>query len=206
MKLDIKEVVEQFIDYLMPDLTPYEANLYLFLLRYSYLNNNVSQVRIGKRTIAEKIGKSARTNESISYVQVTKTLKGLEGKGVISIGNTEREGTLYTILLPGQVPSVKEKLTKSNASRKNEDYFTNPEKRRYLFERDKYICFYCGEKVTDNNSTLDHLTPQFKGGKHTKDNLKTCCLTCNSIKSGKTYEEAAPLLLKSIQERKSRLS
>ena len=78
------------------------------------------------------------------------------------------------------------------------------EKRKELFERDKWICHYCGEKVTEENATLDHLTPQCKGGKHTKSNLKTSCLVCNSIKSGKTYEEAAPFLLKSIQERRTR--
>lgn len=72
------------------------------------------------------------------------------------------------------------------------------------FERGKWTCFYCGEKVTSQNATLDHLIPQSKEGKHTKDNLKTSCLVCNSIKSGKTYEEAAPYLLKSIQERKAR--
>ncbi|MGH7236937.1 MAG: HNH endonuclease [Candidatus Saccharimonadales bacterium] len=64
---------------------------------------------------------------------------------------------------------------------------------------------YCGEKVTAENATLDHLVPQYKGGKHTKENLKTSCLMCNSIKSGKTYEEAAPLLLKSIQERRANI-
>lgn len=205
-KLDIQSFIEQFIDYLMPDITPYEANLYLFLMRNSYLKNGIGELRIGKRTIAEKIGKSARANESISYDQVTKTLKGLEVKGVIKIGNTEREGTKYTVFLPDQISLVKEKLSLNKESHEDENYFTDPEKRKELFERDKYICFYCGEKVTENNATLDHLTPQFKGGKHTKDNLKTCCLTCNSIKSGKTYEEAAPLLLKNIQERNARQS
>jgi len=62
---------------------------------------------------------------------------------------------------------------------------------------------YCGEKVTPENATLDHFIPQSKGGKHSKDNLKTCCLICNGIKAGKTSEEAAPFLLKSIQERLS---
>ncbi|MEK7463230.1 MAG: HNH endonuclease, partial [Patescibacteria group bacterium] len=59
-------------------------------------------------------------------------------------------------------------------------------------------------KVTPENSTLDHLVPQSRDGKHTKENLKTSCLVCNSIKSGKTYEEAAPYLLKSIQERRNK--
>ncbi|HLC55069.1 MAG TPA: HNH endonuclease [Candidatus Nanoarchaeia archaeon] len=87
---------------------------------------------------------------------------------------------------------------------KEYDYFNDPIKRQELFERDKWKCDYCGEEVTKDNATLDHLIPQSKGGKNTKDNLKTSCLLCNSIKSGKTYEEAAHHLLKSISERKKR--
>ena len=58
------------------------------------------------------------------------------------------------------------------------------------------------EKVTVEDATLDHFVPQSKDGKHTKENLKTCCFVCNSIKSGKTYEDAAPFLLNSIREKK----
>lgn len=203
MKQDLQKIIKQFVDYLMPDLTPYEANLYIFLLRNSYFRDSNPSIRIGKRTIADKIGKSARADEQISYKQVTKTLKGLEEKGVIKIGNTERDGTLYTILLPEEISLVKEKLV-IKATPEEEDYFTSPKKRKEIFERDNYICFYCGEKVNESNATLDHLIPQFKGGKHAKENLKTSCLICNSIKSGKTYEEAAPFLLKNIRERNTK--
>ena len=203
MKTDLQKIIEQFIDLVMPELTPYEANLYLLLFRNSFIQNGSSAVRAGKRTIADKIGKGARTEENISYKQVSKSLKGLEEKGVIRVGDTNREGTLYTILLPEEIPFVKEKLA-ITLEPEEEDYFTNPKKRKELFERDKWTCHYCGEKVTIENVTLDHLIPQHKGGKHTKENLKTSCLICNSIKSGKTYEEAAPFLLKSIQERKAR--
>ncbi len=203
MKENLQKIIEQFVDLLMPELTPYEANLYMLLLRDSFLQNGTLAMRAGKRTLANKIGKGARTDENISYKQVSKSLKGLEEKGVIKVGDTNRAGTLYTVLLPEEVPLVKEKLSIS-PEREEEDYFTNPDKRRELFERDKWICQYCGEKVNQQNVTLDHFIPQSKGGDNSKDNLKTCCLVCNGIKSGKTYEEAAPSLLKSIQERRAR--
>ncbi len=201
MKNDLQKIIEQFVDFLMPALTPYEASLYIFFLRNSYIKNNSPEIRIGKRTIAENISSVRAT--TTNYAQVTKLVDGLEEKGCIKIGNTNRDGTLYSIFLPEEIPSVKEKLTITKEP-VEEDYFTNPEKRKEIFERDKYICFYCGEKVTPENSTLDHLVPQSKGGKHTKENLKTSCLVCNSIKSGKTYEEAAPYLLRSIQERRNK--
>jgi len=201
MKNDLQKIIEQFVDFLMPALTPYEASLYIFFLRNSHIKNNSPEIRIGKRTIAENISSVRAT--TTNYAQVTKLVDGLEEKGCIKIGDINRDGTLYSVFLPEEIPSVKEKLAITTKP-VEEDYFTNPEKRKEIFERDKYICFYCGEKVTPENSTLDHLVPQSKDGKHTKENLKTSCLVCNSIKSGKTYEEAAPYLLKSIQERRSK--
>lgn len=202
MKFDLQKIIEQFADYLMPELTPYETAMYLFFLRSSYLKNEDSKVRIGKRTIADKYGKGSR-GEKTNYAHITKLVKGLETKNCIQIGDTNRGGTSYTVLLPNEIPLVKEKLS-IVADSKEEDFFTNSKKREEIFERDKYTCHYCGEKVDSGNATLDHLIPQHKGGKHGKDNLETSCLLCNSIKSGKTYEEAAPFLLKSIQERRQK--
>ncbi len=203
MEKDIKSIIEQFVDYLLPELVPYEVSVYLYLLRNSYIRNGTGEVRVGKRTIAGGHGKSSR-GEKTAYAHVSKILKGLEDKGCIKIGDTNREGTLYTIVLPKDIPLVAEKMVSSLTQDVEEDYFNDPEKRHKIFERDKWICQYCGEKVTQDNATLDHFIPQSKGGKHNKGNLKTCCLVCNGIKSGKTYEEAAPFLLKSIRERKER--
>lgn len=201
MKNDLQKIIERFVDLLMPELTPYEASLYIFFLRNSHIKNNLPEIRIGKRTISVELGQGIM-GDKISYQQISKMLKGLGEKGCIKIGDTNRDGTLYRIFLPEEISSVKEKLAITTEP-VEEDYFTDPEKRKELFERDKYTCFYCGEKVTPENSTLDHLVPQSKDGKHTKKNLKTSCLICNSIKSGKSYEEAAPYLLKSIQERRN---
>ena len=203
MDENIKTIVEQFVDYLSPELTPYEASFYLYLLRNSFIRNGTLEVRIGKRTIAAGHGKSSRGEET-AYAHVSEILKKLEEKGCIKIGDTNREGTLYIINLPKDIPSVAEKLEALLAQDIEEDYFSDSEKRQEIFSRDKWVCQYCGEKVTPENSTIDHFIPQAKRGKHNKDNLKTSCLTWNSIKSGKTYEEAAPFLLRSIQERKAR--
>jgi 5-methylcytosine-specific restriction endonuclease McrA len=200
---DIKIIIEQFVDYLLPDLTPSETSLYLYLLCNSFVKNNSFEVRVGKRTIATKYGKGSR-GEKTNYEHVSKTLKMLEGKGCIKIKDTNREGTLYIVNLPKDIPLVAEKIASLIPQDTEEDYFNDPEKRRKIFERDKWICQYCGEKVTQENATIDHFIPQSKGGKHNKENLKLCCFICNSIKSGKSYKEAAPFLLKSLQERKAR--
>ncbi|MCX9012191.1 MAG: HNH endonuclease signature motif containing protein [Candidatus Methanoperedens sp.] len=203
MEENIKVIIEQFVDFLLPELNPYETSVYLYLLRNSFLRDGVTEVRVGKRTIATGHGKPQR-GEQTAYHHMSEVLKNLEEKGCIKIGDSNREGTLYIVNLPKDIPLVAEKMVSFLSQNKEEDYFNEPEKRREMFERDKWICQYCGEKVAPENVTLDHFIPQSKGGKHSKENLKTCCFICNSIKSGKTYEDAAPFLLKSIQERKAK--
>ena len=160
-------------------------------------------MRIGKRTLADFYGKGSRGDKT-NYAHISKQLKGLEEKKCIKISDTTREGTLYTILLPTEIPFVAEKIALTSEVEEEEDYFTNPKKRKEVFERDNWICFYCGERVSSGNATLDHFHPQHAGGDHSMENLKTSCLTCNSIKSGKSYEEAAPFILKNMQERRNR--
>jgi hypothetical protein len=205
MEKELKMVIEQFVDFLAPELTPYESSLYLYLLRNSFIRNETPEIRIGKRTIAGGFTKGSRGEHS-SYAHVTEIISSLEKKGCINVGDTDRLGTLYKVILPKDIPLVAEKIIIVKPISEDEDYFTNPDKRKELFERDKWICQYCGDRVTQLNATLDHFIPQTRNGKHTKENLRTCCLVCNGIKSGKTYEEAAPFLLKSIQERRVRSS
>jgi hypothetical protein len=83
------------------------------------------------------------------------------------------------------------------------NYFEEPVRRLELFERDGWQCGYCGETVTATTATLDHVIPQSLGGPHTAENLTTACLTCNSIKSGRTFEEAAPKILVELARRRS---
>ena len=196
-------IIEQFVDYLLPELTPYEASLYVYLFRNSFLRNGTAEVRVGKRTIATGYGKGSR-GDSTNYAHVSKILQRLEQKGCIRVGDTNRYGTLYVVILPEDVPLVAEKIASVLGRGAENNYFTDANKRREVFERDNWICQYCGEKVNQRNATLDHFTPKSKGGDDSKDNLRACCLLCNGIKSGKTYEEAASLLLKSIQERRAR--
>ncbi len=203
MEDKVKTVLEQFVDYLLPELTPNESCVYLYLLRNSFLRDGSFEVRMGKRTIAAGCGKGSRA-EKMNYAHVTKVVKGLEDKECIRIGDAQRQGTLYIARLPRDIPLVAEKMASLLAQAGDADYFSDPEKRHEVFERDKWTCQYCGDKVSPENVTLDHFVPQSKGGEHNMDNLRTCCLVCNSIKSGKSYEAAAPLLLKSIQERRAR--
>lgn len=61
--------------------------------------------------------------------------------------------------------------------------------RQTVLKRDGYKCAVCGIKLnrkaiplSPNNPTVDHIVPLSKGGTHTYDNLRACCLNCNSKK------------------------
>jgi len=203
IEVDTSEVVRDMVDGLLPELTPYEATMYLFILRHTALSGGVPSIRIGKRTIAARFAKGSRGERS-NFEHITKLVKGLESKGCLKIGDTTREGTLYSLVLPRDVPAAAERLAADSVPDPKDDYFTNDERRQGLFQRDKWRCQYCGETVTSENATLDHFIPQSKGGTHGAENLRTACILCNSVKSGRLFEEAAPLLINSIRERKSR--
>ena len=196
-------LLEEFVDFLLPLLKPYEATIYLYLLRKSHFGVGVPKIRVGKRTIASDCGQGTRAAIS-NFQHITELLKALERKECISIGDTTREGTLYAVKLPHEIPAVKERMAALRVPEQPLNYYRDPALRNELFERDKWICRYCGERVSAENATLDHLVPVSKGGSDAAENLATCCLICNAIKSGKTYEEAAPAILASLRDRRLR--
>lgn len=51
-----------------------------------------------------------------------------------------------------------------------------------VFLRDGYTCQYCGDDVTRNTATLDHVLPVSHGGKTTFENTVTACGPCNANK------------------------
>lgn len=189
--------VEDLTDLVLPVLPPYEFTLPLLLLRRSRFIGEPS-VRIGKRSIAAAMGKGTRASSG-NYHHITNKLAALELGGFIKTGDTDRTGTEYGVRLPREVPIIRERLDVEAGSRPGElDHFTDPDLRLALFERDGWRCRYCGEVVDGTDSTLDHIVPQHAGGANTPENLATACLMCNSIKSGRSYEDAAPLLLERV--------
>jgi len=56
---------------------------------------------------------------------------------------------------------------------------TNPA----LFQRDRFLCAYCGHVYSSGELTRDHYHPVSKGGKDVWQNVVTACRDCNSMKS-----------------------
>lgn len=64
-----------------------------------------------------------------------------------------------------------------------------------LFERDQYLCAYCGTIFHSDKLTRDHVMPLSRGGKDEWTNVVTACGRCNSHKGALTPEEAGMPLL-----------
>ena len=64
-----------------------------------------------------------------------------------------------------------------------------------LFQRDGYLCLYCGEQYPAKHLSRDHVTPFSQGGKDHWNNVVTACIRCNNYKAGRTPEQAGMKLI-----------
>jgi len=183
-------IVTDVVDYLQPLLTPYQAAFYWYLLRRSYFEHGGNLVRVSTRGLGKGVVKSARS-DTVSQSQVKELLAALEGVAAIrKEAEPNREGTLYRIMIPSQIPAcqaLRAKLQDFEASpapqEEEVDYYNVRENRRKIFERDEYVCHYCDKQLDQLTATLDHIVAIVAGGKNSSDNLVTACLSCNSRKN-----------------------
>lgn len=56
--------------------------------------------------------------------------------------------------------------------------------------RDRYVCQYCGTKLTRATATIDHIIPQDRNGRNTFENTVSSCFPCNNHKQNRTPSEA----------------
>ena len=122
---EVQKVLEEFVDFLMPLLTPYEATVYLYLLRRSHFDIKSDQIRVGQRTIAKGCGQATQAKQA-NQKQILVIVRALATKGCISIGDSTREGTLYSVKLPNEVPAAKEQMAASEKLSQPLDYYRDP--------------------------------------------------------------------------------
>ena len=68
-------------------------------------------------------------------------------------------------------------------------------RKKVLFNRDKWQCQFCSEKLTWETVTIDHVHPSSRGGQTTWLNCVTACKPCNRRKANRTPEEAGMRLI-----------
>lgn len=192
--LELPEIVSDVVDYLLPQLTPYEVAIYFYLLRHSIIASGTQYIRVSVPRL-RMVMRSARSDAAsgISEGQIVGCLRQLVEKGVArKESEPGRDGTLYKILIPEEIPACLEAMKADVARpepvadpRREADFYNVRENRTKIYERDGYKCQYCQKQLTRFTATLDHITPVSAGGGNEFDNLITACRECNSKKTGK---------------------
>lgn len=192
--MELPEIIQDFVDLLMPSLTPYQAAIYMYLLRHSILAGGTQLVRVSRRGLQAGVIKSASgQSETASYQKIRQTLEALEEIGAIrQQGEANRDGTPYRVLLPEEIDICQQtraaRMTVSKAVEVKDtelDYYNVRENRLKVYERDAYKCQHCGKQLTRFTSTLDHVTAVSQGGDNSLSNLITSCRECNSKKNAR---------------------
>lgn len=118
-------------------------------------------------------------------VDVEVLLKQLEPNFITRYAVAGKRYIQVTNFLKHQLPHYKEIPSSLPAPKgqKNSGYNAMPVKdsdREAVFKRDGGQCRNCG---TNNDLTIDHITPRSRGGGPDKANLQVLCRSCNSSKN-----------------------
>ena len=62
--------------------------------------------------------------------------------------------------------------------------------RRNIFERDRYVCQYCGRTPPRSELSIDHVVPRSRGGVTSWSNVLLACTACNARKRDRLPSEA----------------
>jgi hypothetical protein len=191
--LELPSIVSSVVEYLHPLLTPYEIAVYWYLFNRSIVQTGEQYARASTRGMTAIAKSASGQSDELSYGVLKRTIDALKEKEVVLVvGDTNREGTLYKVAIPDEIPLCKELMVQRASeevsiieTKKELDFYNVQENRLKVFERDGYKCHYCAKQLTRFSATLDHIQPVSKGGNNTYDNLVTACLHCNSERGNK---------------------
>jgi hypothetical protein len=196
--LEIPSIVSSIARFLQPLLAPIEAAIYWHMFERSIIQSGQQYCRVSTRGLMNGVVKSAKAGE-LAIQSTRGALKALEEKGaILQSGEPNRDGTLYKVLLPEEIPACIEAMRSAQAEapaavpdeKKEGDFYNVTENRLRIFERDEYMCRYCSKQLTRFTATLDHLQPVSEGGDNSFENLVTACLHCNSRRGARPVMEA----------------
>jgi hypothetical protein len=186
----LSQFIEQFQDNLAPRLDTYEQALYLYIFRHSRFRGELEVVigfKSARARMACGIGEKGKPmSENTAYEK----LQSLKAKGCIEIVSSERAGRRIRLKLPSEIPGIipDPKDVASAPDIEAMDFFTMPENRLLILERDSRCCFYCSRILNTENYVLEHVVSRPKGDNSYR-NLVAACRECNNRKNDSDVEE-----------------
>jgi hypothetical protein len=104
-------VIQQIVDDLQPQLSPYDAAFYWFLFRHSIAKDGDPHLRVSTRQLQTAVVKSSYSqldDNPVSLGKVQDTLRALETIGAIrKEGEPNRDGTLYRVMIPDEIEACR---------------------------------------------------------------------------------------------------
>ena len=186
---EFSQVFAQFQDHLAPRLDVYEQAIYLYVLRHTVVERK-REVVIGFKSARKKLAfGTGKAGTPPSEHVVYQKLRGLQSKGCIEILSSERAGTRVKIILPSEIPAlIPPPPTAAETDIEQQDFFSVPENRKQILERENWRCFYCLAKLDENNHVIEHVLSRPEGGNSYR-NVVAACRRCNNSKGPSVVED-----------------
>jgi len=168
----------------------YEQAIYLYIARHTIVEGKVEAtigLKSARRKLAFGIGKAGTPpSERIIYDK----LRSLESKECVKVLSSERSG--IRIVVPAEIPGLISVLSPAKHVPPEElDFFSVPENRTRILEREGWQCFYCLAKLDQNNHVIEHVVSRPEGDNSYK-NVVAACRRCNNRKDSALAEVFGP--------------
>ncbi len=194
--IDARTAIEQFQDYLAPQLDVYEQAVYLYILRHSRFVGK-PRLKVELKSVRHQIAKGlGRRGSRIGVTTCLEKLRSLDAKGCISLNDSRESAPTVRVFLPSEMPGLIECIGGENtADLESMDFFNDPAHRRRIFKREEGRCFYCRRKLSDSNTSIDHVSPRPSGDNGYR-NVVASCKRCNNRKGVSSAEDLLRVLFR----------
>lgn len=124
-----------------------------------------------------------------SETTVYEKVRGLEAKGCLKIIGSERAGTRLQIVLPAEIAGViPPPVFETEEDLEQQDFFSVPENRKRILERESWRCFYCLVRLDENNHVIEHVQSRPEGANSYR-NVVAACRRCNNCNGANLVDD-----------------
>ena len=180
---ELKKVLIEIQDYLVPILDTYEQAIYYYLFRRTYLIG-ADTALFSTRTAHIGLGAGIEGNQP-SAASRSKKLRSLELKGAIKILERSNKGMLVAIVLPQNISGLIKPEVAFEIDIESLDFYKDRRLLPSILEREGYRCFYTGKKITEEKCYLDHVVASSTYGDNSYKNIVASSYDANSMKNNK---------------------
>lgn len=185
---DIKDVIIDIQDHLVPILDTYEQAIYHYILRHTLLMGEDSTLFSTKRA-SIGLGSGVKGTPP-SESSRSKKLRSLEKKGAIKILERSHRGIKVALVLPTEIPNlISNHEGVESIVLDVLDFYNDRRLMPSILEREGYRCFYTGKKISEDNCYLDHLVAQSEGGDNSYRNIVASSFEANSMKNAMPVDD-----------------